>query len=29
LRFRAGTQPWLDALPPGSAVLRLSVQQGA
>lgn len=29
LRFRAGTQPWLDALHLGSGDLSLSVQQGA
>jgi hypothetical protein len=28
LRFRAGTQPWLDALHLGSCDLSLSVQHG-
>ena len=29
LRFRAGTQPWLDALTPSSSDLNLSAQNGA
>jgi hypothetical protein len=29
LRFRAGTQPWLDALVPGKSEMKLSTQQGA
>ncbi len=29
LRFRAGTQPWLDALVPGHGDMKLLTQQGA
>jgi hypothetical protein len=29
LRFRAGTQPWLDALTPGAGDMKLSIPQGA
>jgi hypothetical protein len=29
LRFRAGTQPWLDALVPGAGDRGLSAQRGA
>lgn len=29
LRFRAGTQPWLDALVPSKGELKFSAQQGA
>ena len=29
LRFRAGTQPWLDALHQGAGDLSLSAQRGA
>ena len=28
-RFRAGTQPWLDALVPGTGDMKLSTAQGA